>query len=57
MISSPSFNPVVVAMAFILFPLPLAVMRVAIPALLLAALRLVVRENEMAVRRIEITAG
>jgi uncharacterized membrane protein YraQ (UPF0718 family) len=57
MISSPSFNPVVVAMAFVLFPLPLAAMRVAIPALLLAALPLLVRENEMAVRRIEIPAG
>ena len=54
MISSPSFNPVVVAMAFVLFPLPLAMMRVAVPALLLAALPLLVRENGMAVRTIEI---
>ncbi len=36
MISSPSFNPVVVAMAFVLFPLPLAMMRVVVPAVLLA---------------------
>jgi hypothetical protein len=57
MISSPSFNPVVVAMAFVLFPLPLAVMRLAVPAVLLAALPLLVRENEMGVRRIEIPAG
>jgi uncharacterized membrane protein YraQ (UPF0718 family) len=53
MISSPSFNPVVVAMAFVLFPLPLAAMRVVDPALLLAALPLLVRENDLAVRKIE----
>src|SRR5258708_18675110 len=53
MISSPSFNPVVVAMAFVLFPLPLAAMRVVVPALLLAALPLLVRENDLAVRKIE----
>jgi uncharacterized membrane protein YraQ (UPF0718 family) len=45
MISSPSFNPVVVAMAFILFPLPLAVMRLFVPAMLLAALPLLIPEN------------
>jgi hypothetical protein len=56
MISSPSFNPVVLAMAFVLFPLPLAMMRLVVPVLLLAALPLLVRENEM-VRRIEIPAG
>jgi hypothetical protein len=50
MISSPSFNPVVVAMAFVLFPLPLAAMRVMAPALLLAALPWLVRENELVVR-------
>jgi uncharacterized membrane protein YraQ (UPF0718 family) len=54
MISSPSFNPVIVAMTFVLFPLPLAVMRVVVPAVLLAALPLVVKENEPSVRRIEI---
>jgi uncharacterized membrane protein YraQ (UPF0718 family) len=54
MISSPSFNPVVVAMAFVLFPLPLAVMRVAVPAVLLAALPLLVGENGLAVRTIAI---
>ena len=56
MISSPSFNPVVVAMAFVLFPLPLAAMRVVVPALLLAALPLLVPENKMAVRTIEVPA-
>jgi hypothetical protein len=54
MISSPSFNPVVVAMAFVLFPLPLAMMRVAVPVLLLAALPLLVRENGLVVKRIEV---
>src|SRR5258708_33985636 len=37
MISSPSFNPVVVAMAFVLFPLPLAMWGVGIPAAALVA--------------------
>src|ERR1700722_1533908 len=50
MVSSPSFNPVVVAIALVLFPLPLALMRVAVPAVLLAALPLLVRENGLAVR-------
>ena len=45
MISSPSFNPVVVAMVFVLFPLHLALWRVAIPAVLLACLPLLVEEN------------
>jgi uncharacterized membrane protein YraQ (UPF0718 family) len=54
MISSPSFNPVVVAMAFVLFPLPLAMMRVIVPAVLLAALPLLVPENELMLKRIEI---
>jgi hypothetical protein len=51
-ISSPSFNPIVVAMAFVLFPLPLAAMRVVVPALLLSALPLLVQEKEFAVRSI-----
>lgn len=46
MISSPSFNPVVVAMAFVLFPLHLALWRVAVPAVLLACLPLLVEENK-----------
>jgi uncharacterized membrane protein YraQ (UPF0718 family) len=54
MISSPSFNPVVVAMAFVLFPLPLAMMRVVVPAVLLATLPLLVPENEPLIRRVEI---
>jgi uncharacterized membrane protein YraQ (UPF0718 family) len=57
MISSPSFNPVVLAMVFVLFPLPLAVMRVVVPALLLVALPLLVRENDLVARRIEVPAG
>jgi uncharacterized membrane protein YraQ (UPF0718 family) len=56
MISSPSFNPVVVAMAFVLFPLPLAAMRVVVPALLLIALPVVVPENELSVKTIEVPA-
>ena len=56
MISSPSFNPVVVAMVFVLFPLPLAAMRLVVPAVLLAALPLLVRENELGVRRIVVPA-
>jgi hypothetical protein len=46
MISSPSFNPVVIAMAFVLFPTRLAILRVIVPALLLLALPLFVRERE-----------
>jgi hypothetical protein len=57
MISSPSFNPVVVAMAFVLFPLPLAAMRVAVPAVLLVTLPLLVRENGLAMRTIAMPSG
>lgn len=46
MISSPSFNPVVVAMTFVLFPWRLAIMRVIVPLLILLALPLLVRERE-----------
>jgi uncharacterized membrane protein YraQ (UPF0718 family) len=46
MISSPSFNPVVVAMAFILFPTRLAILRVIAPALLLLGLPWFVTERE-----------
>jgi uncharacterized membrane protein YraQ (UPF0718 family) len=46
MISSPSFNPVVVAMAFVLFPLHLALWRVAVPLVLLALVPLLVAENK-----------
>src|ERR1700754_3723878 len=55
MISSPSFNPVVVAMAFVLFPLPLAAMRVIVPALLLIALPWLVPENELVVKSLGIS--
>jgi uncharacterized membrane protein YraQ (UPF0718 family) len=46
MISSPSFNPVVLAMAFVLFPLRLAIARVVVPVILLLLLPLVVKENK-----------
>jgi uncharacterized membrane protein YraQ (UPF0718 family) len=46
MISSPSFNPVVVAMAFLLFPWQMAVARMLVPALLLLALPLLVNESK-----------
>jgi uncharacterized membrane protein YraQ (UPF0718 family) len=45
MISSPSFNPVVVAMAFVLFPLPLAMLRVAAPLVLLSLVPVLVPET------------
>ena len=46
MISSPSFNPVVVAMVFVLFPLHLALWRIAVPVALLSLLPLLVAENK-----------
>ena len=46
MISSPSFNPVVVAMAFLLFPWPMAAARVLVPLLLLLALPWLVSESK-----------
>ena len=52
MISSPSFNPVVLTMAFLLFPLPLAWARVLVPALLLLLLPVLVPEKHRAVRAI-----
>jgi hypothetical protein len=53
MISSPSFNPVVVAMVFVLFPLPLAALRMIVPAVLLLALPLLVPESRKVIRGIE----
>ncbi|HEY0795026.1 MAG TPA: permease [Acidisarcina sp.] len=50
MISSPSFNPVVLAMAFVLFPLPIALARVIVPLLLLLSLPLLVPESRPAFR-------
>jgi hypothetical protein len=44
-------------MVFVLFPLPLAVMRVVVPAMLLAALPFLVRENELTVTSIGVPAG
>jgi uncharacterized membrane protein YraQ (UPF0718 family) len=52
MISSPSFNPVVLTMVFVLFPLPLAWARILIPALLLVLLPVLVKENNTPVRAI-----
>jgi uncharacterized membrane protein YraQ (UPF0718 family) len=52
MISSPSFNPVVLAMAFALFPWQLAVARVLVPAALLLLLPLLVPETRPEVRMI-----
>jgi uncharacterized membrane protein YraQ (UPF0718 family) len=53
MISSPSFNPVVVAMVFVLFPLPLAALRMIVPGVLLLALPLLVPESRKVIRGIE----
>ena len=44
MISSPSLNPIVLAMAFVLFPLPLAMIRLIVPIALLAMLPILVPE-------------
>lgn len=52
MISSPSFNPVVLAMTFGLFPVTLAVMRVLAPAILLCLLPLLVSEETPRIKRI-----
>ena len=52
MISSPLLNPVVLAMAFVLFPLPAALLRLAVPLLLLTALPWLVPENRPALRPI-----
>ena len=57
MISSPSFNPVIVALVFVLFPLPLAAMRLVVPVVLLAFLPLLVRENELRPRTIVVPAA
>jgi uncharacterized membrane protein YraQ (UPF0718 family) len=56
LISSPSFNPVVVAMAFVLFPLPLAAMRIIAPMALLIALPRLVPESVPQVHPIPIAA-
>ena len=44
MISSPTLNVVVLAMAFALFPLPVALARLAVPLILLALIPLIVEE-------------
>jgi uncharacterized membrane protein YraQ (UPF0718 family) len=45
MISSPSFNPVVLTLAFVLFPLPVALLRLIVPVLLVAVVPLLISEN------------
>ena len=47
MISSPMLNPVVVTMSFLLFPLPLPLLRLSVPLVLLATLPLLVKERVM----------
>jgi hypothetical protein len=54
MISSPSFNPVVVAMAFLLFPWQMAVARMLAPALLLLALPLLISETRPVLQSIDV---
>lgn len=54
MISSPSFNPVVLAMVFVLFPQPLAWARVLAPLLLLVLLPYLVEERDQPLRRISL---
>jgi uncharacterized membrane protein YraQ (UPF0718 family) len=48
MISSPTLNVVVLAMAFALFPLPVALVRVAVPLALLVLVPFIVRKTEPA---------
>lgn len=50
MISSPSFNPVVIAMAFVLFPLPMAALRMLVPLALLLLLPRLVPESRPVVK-------
>jgi uncharacterized membrane protein YraQ (UPF0718 family) len=45
MISSPSFNPIVLTMAFVLFPLPVTLLRLIVPVLLVAVVPLLISEN------------
>jgi uncharacterized membrane protein YraQ (UPF0718 family) len=54
MISSPSFNPVVIAMAFVLFPLPLAMSRMLAPVFLLGVLPWLVKETIAPIRTISV---
>src|SRR3984893_1528985 len=48
MISSPTLNVVVLAMAFALFPLPIALLRVAVPLVMLTLVPLIVRKTASA---------
>jgi len=53
MVSSPSFNPVVVAMAFLLFPWQMAAARLLVPGLLLLALPLLIKESKPVLQSID----
>ena len=52
MISSPTLNIIVLMMAFALFPLPVALVRLAVPLLLLVSVPLLVRQTAPAQREI-----
>ena len=52
MISSPSFNPVVIAMAFFLFPQPLFWARILVPALVILCLPMLIVEKDPPLRTI-----
>ena len=55
MISSPSFNPVVIAMAVALLPWRIAAARVLVPLALLLLLPLIVKEREPAVKTLSLS--
>ena len=57
MISSPSFNPVVLAMAFVLFPQPLPWARVVVPAILIALIPWLVAEKAPRLRALAFPEG
>ncbi len=57
MISSPSFNPVVIAMAVALLPWHIAAARILAPAALLLLLPVLVKEREPAVKTISLSAA
>ncbi len=54
MISSPSFNPVVIAMAIALLPWRIAAARIVVPALLLLLLPLLVKERDLSVKALSL---
>lgn len=54
MVSSPMFNPVVIAMSFVLFPAPLAGARLAVAAIVLALLPWIVPERTPRIRTLSL---